>query len=208
LPLLEGGEVAGFFVRGAPSNHALRGMRLRAAAERVIVGRAVWMHPTPVRVVLVVGMLVLESACDPGWGYHVSDSRLGAANSPARSEEIALVARGGLATSMLSVEIDVTNNGSGLLAVREGPFRVLDALNRPLPWYWGGPPARACENRGEKVVTLDRAQVCSTRGDFKVNPTAGPFGRRNTDLKTLTVVVDGLMRGNAPVPSSVTLDWN
>jgi len=65
-----------------------------------------------------------------------------------------------------------------------------------------------CENVKEKIVVLDRAQVCTMRGNFQVHPNAGVFGGRNKDLRTLSVVIDSLARGGAPVSRSATLEWN
>jgi len=109
---------------------------------------------------------------------------------------------------MLSVEIVVTNAGSVPLSVRAGGFRVLDASGRPLPWYRGHPPGQPCEGAKQEIVTLDRSQVCAMRENFQVRPNAGVLGGRNRDLRTLTVVIDGLARGGAPITRSATLEWN
>ena len=165
------------------------------------------MQYRPTRVVLV-SALVGAVGCDPGWEYHVPDPPLGTPEASRDQGEIGLRVRGGLSTGMLSVEIEVTNGASIPLIVREDAFRVLDASRRPLPWYWGRPPAQPCENVKQEIVALDQAQVCTMRGNFQVHPNAGIFGGRNTTLRTLTVVIDGLARDGAPISRSAALEWD
>ena len=165
------------------------------------------MRYRPTRAVLA-SALVFAVGCDPGWGYHVPDPPLGTRESLRDRGEIGLRVWGRLSTGMLGVEIEVTNGAFVPLVVREDPFRVLDASRRPLPWYRGRPPAEPCENVKQKIVALDRAQVCTMRGTFQVHPNAGILGGRNTNLSTLTVVIDGLMKGGAPISRSATLEWD
>jgi len=95
----------------------------------------------PTRLVLA-GALMFAVGCDPGWAYHVADRSPGALAVLRDQGEVGLLVRAGLSTGMLSVEIDVTNDASVPLVVREAAFRVLDASGRPLPWYWGHPPTQ------------------------------------------------------------------
>lgn len=157
---------------------------------------------------VVVSVLLFGPGCDPGWSYHVADSPVGMTRQSDDHGAVSIRTRAGLFTGSLDVEINITNGGTDAVVVHEGPFRVLDASRRPLPWYWRQPPARPCEQRQEKLVTLDRGQSCTVRGRFVVHPNAGVLGGRNTDLKTLTVVVDGLVRGGLPIASSTVLEWD
>ena len=157
---------------------------------------------------VVAFILIFGAGCDPGWSYHVPDSPVGMTRPSDDPRGISMRTRAGLSTGSLDVEIDVTNSGPGVLAIHEDPFRVLDSSSRPFAWYWGHPAAKPCEDRREKVVALDRGQSCTIRGRFLVHPNASVFGGRNTDLKILTVIVDGLARGGAPIASSAVLEWD
>jgi hypothetical protein len=157
---------------------------------------------------VVVSILLLGAGCDPGWSYHVADSPVGMSRQSDDRGGVSMRTKAGLSTGSLDVEIDVTNGGTDPVVIHEGPFRVLDSSRRPLAWYWGQPSARPCEQRQEKLVTLDRGQSCTIRGRFVVHPNAGVFAGRNTDLKTLTVIVDGLVRGAVPIASSTVLEWD
>jgi hypothetical protein len=150
--------------------------------------------------------ILFAVGCDPGWNYHVPDPRPGAPDSMG-GREIGLRVEGSLFTSELGVQIELTNRGSFPLIVREDPFRVLDASHRPLPWYRGRPPTEPCENLKQKIVVLDPGKVCILRGNFEVRPNAGFFGGRNTDLRNLTVVVDGLKKAGLTASRSVILEW-
>lgn len=192
--------------RDEPSNPALNPpVACAPAGQRPNVGRTAGMRTKWIQALLLAaGALLLSVGCfDPGWSYHVPDPPLGTTQPKDDRREIALRVRGTLSTSVLSVEIALTNVGSVPLVVREGPFRVLDASHRPLPWHSGRPRAEPCEDARQKVVTLDPAQVCTMRENFKVNPSV--LGG-NSDLKTLTVVVDGLEVNGAPVSRSVMLE--
>jgi hypothetical protein len=160
------------------------------------------------RIIVVVSALIMGTACDPGWSYHVPDASVGTPRAPDARGAISMQTRAELFTGSLDVEIELTNRGGGALVVHEARFRVLDSSHRPLPWYWGHPPDKPCEAREQAVVTLDRGQSCTMRGRFLVRPNAGVFGGRNMNLKTLTVVVDGLVRGSAPVEGSEVLEWD
>jgi hypothetical protein len=179
---------------------------LAFTAERQVVGQT-GMLDRPIRAVLV-GALVLAAACDPGWDYHVPDPPRGRPESSRDEGDVGLQIRGGLSTGMLSIEIVVTNGGPVPLVVRADAFRVLDASLRPLPRYWGHPPARPCEGVKQDIVALDRGQVCTMRGNFRVRPNTSIFGGRNKALSTLTVIVDGLATEGAPISRSATLQWD
>lgn len=157
---------------------------------------------------LLVGALIFAAGCDPGWSYHISHPRLGVADSSRDQGEIGLLFRGGLSTGMLSVDIELTNGASAPLMIHEDAFRVLDAGGHSLPWYWGRPPTQPCENVARALVRLDRAEVCIMRGNFQVRPNGGIFGGRNTSLKTLTIVIDGLARNGVPIVRSASLEWD
>jgi hypothetical protein len=157
---------------------------------------------------VLAGTLVFAVGCDPGWSYHVPDPSPGATALSDGAPDIALRVRGHLFTSMLTVEIALTNGDSAPLVVHQAPFQVLDASRRPLPWYSGRPPAQPCDHLKQDLVTLERDQICTMRGNFQVRPNAGVLGGRNPTLRTLAVVVDGLERGGAPVSRSVMLEWD
>jgi len=157
---------------------------------------------------VLVSILMFGAGCDPGWSYHVADSPVGMIRQSDDRGAVSMRTRAGLSTGSLDVEVDITNGGADVLVIHEDPFRVLDSSRRPLAWYWGHPPGRPCEEREEKVVTLDRGQSCTIRGRFVVHPNASVFGGRNADLKTLTVVVDGLVKGGAPSARSTVLEWD
>src|SRR4051812_9717742 len=116
------------------------------------------------RLIVVVASTMLIGACDPGWSYHVPDSRVGSTRAPEDRGAISMQTRAGLSTGSLDVEIELTNRDGGALIVHGDPFRVLDSSHRPLPWYWGHPPQKPCEAREQAVVTLDRGQSCTMRG--------------------------------------------
>lgn len=156
---------------------------------------------------LVTYVLSAGAACDPGWSYHVPDSPVGA-GPPNGNGTISMRTRAGLSTGSLDVEIELTNSDTDVLTVREDAFRVLDSSRRPLAWYSGHPPVRPCEGRQEKVVQLKRNQSCTMRGRFSARPNANVFGGRNADLKTLTVIVDGLTKGDEPLAASAVLEWD
>ena len=159
-------------------------------------------------VVVLVSVLMFGAGCDPGWSYHVADLPIGTTRQSDDRGAVSMRTRAGLSTGSLDVEIDITNGGADAVVIHEGPFQVLDSSSRPLAWYWGQPAARPCEERQEKIVTLDRGRSCTIRGRFVVHPNAGVFGGRNRDLKTLTVIVNGLVRGGIPISSSTVLEWD
>lgn len=156
----------------------------------------------------VMFILMFGAGCDPGWSYHIADLPVGMTRQSDDSGAVSMRTRAGLSTGSLDVEIDITNGGSDVLVIHEDPFRVLDSSRRPLAWYWGHPAGRPCEERQERIVTLDGGQSCTIRGRFVVHPNAGVLGGRNTDLKTLTVVVDGLAKGGVPIAPSTVLEWD
>lgn len=160
------------------------------------------------RIVVVTCILVFSSACDPGWSYHVPDPPAGVNRQSDSYRGISMRTTAGLFTGSLDVDVELTNVGAGPLVVQEDPFRVLDSSHRPLPWYGGQPPAKPCEDRPQKAVTLGSGESCRIRARFLVRPNADVFGRRNADLRTITVIVDGLERGGVRVASSTVLEWD
>lgn len=192
----------------ASSNAPLQRTGLRPAAERQIVGQTLRMPFRMRSIVLVTCALSFGAACDPGWSYHVPDSLVGVTRAPNGDGTISMRTRAGLSTGSLDVEIDLTNGDTGPLIVREDAFRVLDSSRRPLGWYSGHPPPKPCEDRQEKIVELESGDSCTMRGRFSVHPNVNVFGSRNTDLKTLTVIVDGLTKRGGPVATSAVLEWD
>ena len=161
------------------------------------------------RVVFVACAVIVGASCDPGWRYHVPDRPDGVTRGGDARGSISMRTKGELAITALYVEVAVTNLDAGVLVVHENPFHVLDARGRPLPWYAGHPPARPCEEQPQTVVPLGRGEPCTMRGRFLVRPTDDSLGwHPNPDLKTLTVILDGLERGGVRLASSAILAWN
>jgi hypothetical protein len=155
----------------------------------------------------LLSLLVCVAGCDPGWNYHVPDLPPERADRTSAELGISVVAQGGLFTSSLWVDVDVRNDDSVPLVVGATPFRVLDAARRPLPWHRGHATAQPCDTRTQGAVTLANGDVCKMRGAFEVRALSAPF-RRNQDLRTLTIVIDGLTRGRTPISRSVVLEWD
>jgi hypothetical protein len=155
----------------------------------------------------LAGMLSCMTGCDPGWSYHVPDPMPGPAKANA-GDGLSIHAEGRLFSSSLWVDLDVRNDDPNPLAFTEAPFRVLDSARQVLPWRQGQPPAKPCSNHDERLVILKRGDDCRLQGAFEVRPLSGIFFGRNDDLKTVTVIVDGIAREGKPISRSVVLGWD
>jgi hypothetical protein len=149
----------------------------------------------------------MSAACDPGWSYHVPDSK-SLASGPQADQGVSIWARGELFTGSLTVDVYLTNRDADLLVLSGVRFQVLDTSHRALPRYGDRPSSEPGMSPDQAAVTLGPGQGYTMRGMFRVHPNSSLFGSRNTELKTLTVVVDGLTKRGEPISRSILLEWD
>jgi hypothetical protein len=143
-------------------------------------------------------LVAVLGACDPGGTYHVPGGiPQGRAYILGGGAQMSLRTSASWFTGSLTASLAITNRGTSPLVVHPDNTRMADREGT-LPRYYGHDVLR-CDKHADATVTLAPGEACEISMKFEVRTD-------RARLRTLTLVQDGVTRGDVAVPISVTFE--
>jgi hypothetical protein len=158
----------------------------------------------------VLLVAILLAGCDPGWRYKPHDSKAVDSGNRQygfpRTQGLDGTVVCDLFGIYLNAEIEIVNHGPGSVSVDPKRLKMTDAKGNDLPNEGSGFVAGS---KGNDAVVLKVGQSCKLIGTFKVKqPVKGILWSPNRDLKELTIIIDGIARGDQQIELRIPLEWD
>jgi len=158
------------------------------------------------RLLLVPILTIAFVGCTPGWEYKIIETE-NQSHSESSSREILTRIECEVSETSLYVNIEIINKGADSLKIIPNLLQATDLKNEEL-LREDVVCLMASMSDTQDIVILDPTQSLKLMGVFEVDPLGFWGFSANRDLKIINIHLDGLTRGEKPIPMHFQLEWD